>query len=74
MQFGNESSATASQWPPYRSCDVINGVIAGRENVYVNNSSHNRVRAVGEVSLRLSYHDASTDHMTYLGQSAGQVI
>ena len=47
---------------PYRSCDdIMYDVIAGHENAYVNNSSQNRARAVDEVSLRLSYHDASTD-------------
>ena len=64
MQFSNESSATSSRWPPYRSYDVIiYDVIAGHWNVYnyVNNSSQNWARAVGEVSLCLSWYDASTD-------------
>ena len=51
--YGNEPSATAERWPPYRLYDVIMyDVIAGHENIYVNNSSPNRGRAVGEVSLQ----------------------
>ena len=54
---GNESSATAERRPSYTSCDVI----AGHENIYVNNFSQNRGGAVGEASLYLSRQDASTD-------------
>ena len=47
---------------PCRSYDVIiYDVIAGHENIYVNNSSDNRGRAVSETSLYLSCTDASTD-------------
>ena len=38
-----------------------NDLITGHENVYVNNSSHKRVRGLCEVSLSLSYHGASND-------------
>ena len=62
IHFFNESIATNSQWDPYRSHDIIlYDVIIGNENVYVNNSKQNSVRAKGEVSLRLSCHGASTD-------------
>ena len=57
MRFGNESSVTASWWAPYRSFDVI----TSHENVYVNNSWQNRVRAMCKVSLCLSRHDTSAD-------------
>ena len=60
--YDNESSAVAARWPPYRSYDVIMyDIIAGHENIYVNNSSQNRGRAVAEVSLCLSRQDASND-------------
>ena len=64
--------STASRWPPSRSYDVI----AGHENIHVNNSSQNRLRAVGAVPLCLSRKDASTVicNMHYLGHSSGQVI
>ena len=68
--YGNESSATAERWPPYRSYDVIMyDVIAGHENIYVNNSSQNRGRTVGEVALCLSRQDASTDFQYDLPES-----
>ena len=38
-------------------------VITGHKNIYVNNSSQNRDRAVDEVSLCLSRQDASNDMM-----------
>ena len=46
-------------WPvtPYRLYDVI----AGHENIYVNHSSQNRGRAVGEVPMCLSRQGTSTD-------------
>ena len=60
--YDDESGATAERWPPYRSYDVIMyDVIAGHENIYVNNFSQNRGGAVGVVSLYLSRQDASTD-------------
>ena len=40
---------------------IIHDVIAGHENTYVNNSSQNQGRDVGEVSMRLSRQDTSTD-------------
>ena len=47
---------------PYRSYDVLMyDVIAGHENIYINNSSQNRGRTVDEVSLCLSREDALTD-------------
>ena len=39
---------------------IIHDVIAGHENIYVNNSSQNQGRDVGEVSMHLSQ-DTSTD-------------
>ena len=61
-QLGNESSATVRRWPPCRSYDVIMyDVTLDHGNVWVNNSSHSRVRDVPEVSLCLSCQDASTD-------------
>ena len=48
MQFGNESSVTASRWPPYRSYDVIMyDVIACHEKPSVNNFAQKRGGAVG---------------------------
>ena len=61
MQLGNESSATASRWPPYSSYYVIIYVITGHENFYVNDSSQNQGRAMGEVSLCLLRQDVSAD-------------
>ena len=59
---GNESSATAGRWSPYTSYDVImHDIIAGHENIYVNNSLQNPGRAVIEVALCLSRQDTSTD-------------
>ena len=46
-------------------------VITGHENIYVNNSSQDRDRAVGEVSLCLSRQDNDLQHdfqMTFWGQ------
>ena len=61
-QFGNDGSETSSQWTPYRSREVITyDVIAGHGNVYGNNSSQNRVKAVDEASMCLSCYDTSTD-------------
>ena len=58
--YSNKPSSTIQRWPPYRSYDVImHDVITGHENIYVNNSSQNRDRAVGEASLCLSRQDAS---------------
>ena len=60
--YRNESSTTAERWPPYRSYDVIMyDVITGHQNIYVNNSSQNRGRAMGVVSLCLSRQDALND-------------
>ena len=62
MHFDNESSATASRRPTWRPYNVINyDNIVDRENVYVNNSSKNRVWDVGEASFCLFRHGASTD-------------
>ena len=62
MQFFNESSVTVSRWSPYSSYDVIlYDFIAGHKNIYVNNYSQNRGRAVDDVSLCLLCQDASTD-------------
>ena len=59
MQFANESMAIVAGDPPHRSNDVIvYDTIAAYENIYVNNSSQNGDRAVGEVPLYLSCHDA----------------
>ena len=57
----NGSSTTAEWWPPYRSYGIIMyDVITGhKKNIFVNNSSQNRDRVVGEVSLCLSLRDAS---------------
>ena len=56
--YSNESSTTVERL--HRSYDVIMyDVTTGHENIYVNNSSQNRDRAVGEVSLCLSRQAAS---------------
>ena len=57
MRFGGESSATASRCHPHRSYDVI----TGHENVYLDKSWQNRVKAVCEVPLCLSCNDATAD-------------
>ena len=49
------------------SSDVIMyDVITDHKNIYVNNSSQNGDKAVGEVSLCLSRQDASNDMQYYL--------
>ena len=54
--IGNESCATARQWPPHRSYDII----ACHENVYVNNYWQNKVTAAWEESLCLFCHATLT--------------
>ena len=48
-------------------------VVTDHENIYVNNFSQNRDRAVGEVSLCLSHQDASNDMQYDLPESSSQV-
>ena len=58
----NESNGTASRRFPSRPYNVIiYNVITGQENVYVNNSWQNGVRAMDEVSICLFCQNASND-------------
>ena len=75
MQFIYGSSTNAYCWLPYMPYDVnIDDSITGHKNVYVNNCWQNRVKAMCGVSLRLSYHYATTDMQHNIPGSSGQVI
>ena len=67
MQYGNESSVTASRWPLCRSYDVTTDVTPGHGNPYVISSWRNTFGVICEVSLCFVIMQRLICSITYLG-------